>query len=164
VVLGKLGRAADDTYVVWLWWIAFIRRVIDSIGEGWFPRERSGVVICSHLKSTPFARDLSLYSSKKVFWQGILLDMVEMKCIIYGHVQGVQYRVYAQDSAVALDLVGYVKNNPDGSVEVLAQGLPDVLKAFVEYLYEGSLLAKVESVSVEWQTARKTFTEFSVLH
>jgi len=90
--------------------------------------------------------------------------MVEMKCTIYGKVQGVQYRVYAQDSAVELNLVGYVKNNSDGSVEVLAQGLPDVLKEFVEYLYEGSLLAKVESVSVEWQTARKTFTEFSVLH
>jgi len=87
-----------------------------------------------------------------------------MKCTIYGKVQGVQYRVYAQDSAVELNLVGYVKNNSDGSVEVLAQGLPDVLKEFVEYLYEGSLLAKVESVSVEWQTARKTFTEFSVLH
>ena len=90
--------------------------------------------------------------------------MVEMKCTIYGKVQGVQYRVYAQDSAVELDIVGYVRNNPDGSVEVLAQGLPDVLKEFVEYLYEGSLLAKVESVSVEWQSARKTFTEFSVLH
>jgi acylphosphatase len=90
--------------------------------------------------------------------------MVEMRCTVYGKVQGVRYRVYAQDSAVELDLVGYVKNNPDGSIEVVAQGLPDVLKEFVEYLYEGSLLAKVESVSVEWHTARKTFTEFSVLH
>jgi acylphosphatase len=79
-------------------------------------------------------------------------------------VQGVQYRVYAQDSAVELDLVGYVKNLPDGTVEVLAQGMPDILKEFVEYLYEGSLSAGVESVSVDWQTPTKTFTEFSVLH
>jgi len=79
-------------------------------------------------------------------------------------VQGVQYRVYAQDSAVALDLVGYVKNLPDGSVEVLAQGMPETLKEFVEYLYEGSLSSAVESLSVDWQTASKTFTEFSVLH
>ncbi len=90
--------------------------------------------------------------------------MVEMRCVIYGHVQGVQYRVYAQDSAVALDVVGYVQNNSDGSVEVVAQGIPDVLKEFVEYLYEGSLLAKVDSVSVEWQSPKTTYTEFSVLH
>lgn len=87
-----------------------------------------------------------------------------MRCVIVGKVQGVQYRVYAQDSAVALELVGYVRNLPDGTVEVLAQGMPDTLKEFVEYLYEGSLSSEVESLSVEWQTAKKTFTEFSVLH
>lgn len=90
--------------------------------------------------------------------------MVEMRCVIYGKVQGVQYRVYAQDSAVELDLVGYVKNLPDGTVVVLAQGMPDILKSFVEYLYEGSLSSVVESVSVDWQTPSKIFTEFSVLH
>lgn len=90
--------------------------------------------------------------------------MIQMRCVIVGKVQGVQYRVYAQDSAVALELVGYVRNLPDGTVEVLAQGMPDILKEFVEYLYEGSLSSEVESLSVEWQTVKKTFTEFSVLH
>ena len=90
--------------------------------------------------------------------------MIQMRCVIFGKVQGVQYRVYAQDSAVELDLVGQVKNLPDGTVEVLAQGMPDTLKEFVEYLYEGSLSSMVESVSVDWQTVDKTFTEFSVLH
>lgn len=96
--------------------------------------------------------------------QGILLYMVEMRCTIYGTVQGVKYRVYAQDSAVELDIVGYVRNMTDGSVLVVAQGMPDTLKSYVEYLYEGSLLAKVDSVSVEWQTPKTTYTEFSVLH
>ena len=90
--------------------------------------------------------------------------MIEMRCVIYGKVQNVQYRVYAQDSAVELDVVGYVKNLPDGTVEVLAQGMPDTLKEFVEYPYEGSLSSAVESVSVDWHTPKKTFTEFSVLH
>jgi acylphosphatase len=57
-----------------------------------------------------------------------------------------------------------VRNLSNGTVEVLAQGMPDTLKEFVEYLYEGSLSAEVESLSVDWQSARKTFTEFSVLH
>lgn len=90
--------------------------------------------------------------------------MLEIRCTVYGKVQAVQYRVYAQDSAVKLDLVGYVKNQTDGTVEVLAQGMPDTLKEYVEYLYEGSLSSVVDSVSVEWQTPEKTFTEFSVLH
>jgi len=87
-----------------------------------------------------------------------------MRCVIVGKVQGVQYRVYAQDSAVELEVVGYVRNLSDGTVEVVAQGMPDTLKEFVEYLYEGSLSSKVESVGVDWQSIKETYTEFSVLH
>lgn len=87
-----------------------------------------------------------------------------MKAEIAGRVQGVAYRAYVQEAATALNLVGWVKNRPDGTVTVLAQGKPEDLKEFVEYLNEGSLHAKVEAVAVEWQNVDKTFTEFSVLH
>jgi acylphosphatase len=90
--------------------------------------------------------------------------MIEMCAVVSGKVQGVRYRTYVQESATELDLVGYVKNLTDGTVEVVAQGLPDTLKEFVEYLNEGSLLAKVESVSIDWRSARKTYQEFSVLY
>jgi acylphosphatase len=90
--------------------------------------------------------------------------MIEMYAVVTGKVQGVRYRTYVQESATELDLVGYVKNLNDGTVEVVAQGLPDTLKEFVEYLNEGSLLAKVESVSIDWRSARKTYLEFSVLY
>ena len=90
--------------------------------------------------------------------------MVEIQCVVSGKVQGVAYRAYVQDSATLLELVGYVRNNQDGTVAVLAQGAPDILKSFVEYLYEGSLLAQVEGVSVEWGSPRIAYTEFSVLH
>jgi acylphosphatase len=78
-------------------------------------------------------------------------------------VQGVRYRDYVQVSASSLGLLGYVRNLPDGSVEVVAEGEPDVLKELVEYLNEGSLLSKVESVSVDWESAEETYIEFSVL-
>lgn len=90
--------------------------------------------------------------------------MVEMYCVVTGKVQQVAYRAYVQESATELEVVGYVRNLSDGSVEILAQGLPDTLKEFVEYLHEGSLMAKVESVAVDWRSPRKTFSEFSVLH
>lgn len=90
--------------------------------------------------------------------------MVEMYCVVTGKVQQVAYRAYVQESATELEVVGYVRNLSDGSVEILAQGLPETLKEFVEYLHEGSLMAKVESVAVDWRSPRKTFSEFSVLH
>lgn len=90
--------------------------------------------------------------------------MVEMHCIVTGNVQGVAYRTYVQESATELELVGYVKNKKDGSVEVVAQGFPETLKEFVEYLHEGSLTSKVDGVAVDWRTPHKTFDEFSVLH
>lgn len=90
--------------------------------------------------------------------------MVEMYAVVTGKVQGVMYRTYVQEAATTLGLVGYIRNAPDGTVLVLAQGLPDILKEFVEYLHEGSLLSKVESVAIDWRSARATYSEFSVLH
>lgn len=88
--------------------------------------------------------------------------MMEIYCVVSGKVQGVRFRDYAQVSANELGLKGWVKNMPDGTVTVCAQGLPDILKEYVEYLHEGSLQAKVEAVSVDWRTAKLTFEDFSI--
>jgi acylphosphatase len=90
--------------------------------------------------------------------------MIEMYAVVTGKVQGVMYRSYIQEAATNLGITGYTKNAPDGSVLVLAQGLPDVLKEFVEYLNEGSSLSRVESVGIDWRSVGVTYTEFSVLH
>lgn len=90
--------------------------------------------------------------------------MIEMYCTVTGKVQGVRYRDFVQVSAGELGLKGYIRNNADGTVIVVAQGLPDTLKEMVEYLHEGSLQAKVDGVAVEWRTASVTYDDFSVLH
>lgn len=90
--------------------------------------------------------------------------MIEISCSITGKVQNVSYRVYVQDAATELGLVGYVRNCADGSVEVCAQGLTDTLKDFVEYLYEGSLRSVVEGVAVDWRTPKQVYQEFSIYH
>ena len=86
-----------------------------------------------------------------------------MRAIITGKVQGVRFRDYVQGVAGELGLVGYVRNQSDGSVFVLAQGDPDLLKSLVEYLNEGSSLARVDGVAVEWGTASVTYSDFSLL-
>lgn len=90
--------------------------------------------------------------------------MHQIECVVTGQVQGVAYRVYAQDAATDLGLRGYVKNMPDGTVFVCAQGDRDTLHDFVEYLHEGSLRAKVESVSVEWGSIVHEFDDFGIVH
>ena len=91
------------------------------------------------------------------------LAMMEIYCIVSGAVQNVRYRDYVQTSATQLCLTGWVRNLPDGTVAVCAQGLPDTLKELVEYLHEGSLQAKVDAVSVDWRTAKRIATDFSIL-
>jgi len=86
----------------------------------------------------------------------------EIRAKIEGRVQMVMYRDFAQRKARAFDVVGYVKNLPDGTVEVVAQGTPDALKALIETLHEGSILARVDSVAVEWRAPSDRFDDFTI--
>lgn len=88
----------------------------------------------------------------------------EVHAFVSGKVQGVAYRDFVQRCAKSLELTGWVKNGDDGRVEVLAQGLPENLKKFVELLHEGSVLSSVESVSVDWKTPAEHFDDFSVIY
>ncbi len=86
----------------------------------------------------------------------------EIRCIISGRVQMVMYRDFAQRKASSLGVVGWVRNLPDGTVEVIAQGTPDSLKLYIEYLHEGSILARVDAVGVEWRPPSGEFDDFVI--
>jgi acylphosphatase len=87
----------------------------------------------------------------------------EIICVISGKVQRVGYRDFVLQAAKRLELTGYVRNKEDGTVEILAQGLPDDLKLFIEELHEGSVLAEVESVSADWRSPKEQYDDFGVL-
>lgn len=86
----------------------------------------------------------------------------EAVCIVTGDVQKVGYRDYAQTEAKICAVTGWIKNQPDGTVHVLVQGVPDAVKYFIEVLHEGSVLAEVRDVSVEWRSPQQLFTDFVV--
>ncbi len=65
---------------------------------------------------------------------------------IRGRVQGVGYRWWAAGEARWLGLAGWVRNRPDGSVELLAIGLPGDIERLVEACRSGPPAAKVTSV------------------
>ena len=88
----------------------------------------------------------------------------EIHCKIEGRVQLVMFRDFAQRKARGLDINGWVKNLDDGTVEVVAQGSPDALKAYIEKLHEGSILSRVDSVSVEWRAPSGQFDDFRIMY
>ena len=87
----------------------------------------------------------------------------EIECIVFGRVQMVLYRDFAQRKATALGLTGTVENLPDGSVRVLAQGEREQLKLFLEHLRKGPVLGKVHEVKTVWRQPIKTFHTFTIL-
>ncbi|MCS7297618.1 MAG: acylphosphatase [Bacteroidia bacterium] len=68
---------------------------------------------------------------------------------IYGRVQGVFFRKYAQMTAQALGIGGFVRNEPDGSVLAEIEGAEEELERFVQWAHRGSPAARVERVEVE---------------
>lgn len=74
------------------------------------------------------------------------MSTVARKFLIRGEVQGVGYRFFAQRAAATHQVVGYVRNEPDGSVEVLAQGPATSVEAFKNDLAAGPQWATVEQL------------------
>src|SRR5262245_53012021 len=84
------------------------------------------------------------------------LEPARFQAIVTGRVQGVGYRFYAQERAVAQGLGGTVRNLPNGSVEVEAEGPRAVLEEYLKELREGPPAARVSDIAVRWLPAQGT--------
>jgi acylphosphatase len=71
--------------------------------------------------------------------------------IVRGRVQGVFFRTEACDRAASLGLGGWVRNNPDGSVEAVFEGERERVESMVDWCRRGPALAQVENVDVAWE-------------
>lgn len=88
--------------------------------------------------------------------------MNEVLIQVFGRVQGVFYRAYVEKEAKNHNLTGWVKNNSDRSVTILAQGQKEKLKEFIEWCKKGSPLSKVKSVKIVWQKPTQEFKDFKI--
>jgi acylphosphatase len=66
--------------------------------------------------------------------------------VVRGRVQGVGFRWFVEREAHILGIAGWVRNNHDGSVEVLAQGTRDQLSGLRSRLQQGPRAARVDQV------------------
>ena len=88
--------------------------------------------------------------------------MKRLHAMVTGRVQGVSFRNFVQAQAQRLRLVGWVRNTPDGTVEVVAEG-EDVALSHLELLLEkGPPLARVEEVEADYGIPSGEFTDFSI--
>lgn len=72
--------------------------------------------------------------------------MIAARFHVAGRVQGVAFRAYTLERALALGVRGYARNLRDGRVEVLACGTPDAVQSLGDWLWQGSPAARVSDV------------------
>ena len=87
--------------------------------------------------------------------------MSSVRFLVRGKVQGVWFRAATQQQALALQLQGYARNLPDGSVEVLAQGDDQCLAALEAWLWQGPPLAEVADVQREDDASAPALSGFT---
>jgi acylphosphatase len=88
--------------------------------------------------------------------------MERLHAVVRGSVQGVGFRYFIQRKARQLGLRGWVRNNDDGTVELLAEGSRSDLEQLMMAAEEGPRMARVQRVEVQWSSATGGLDEFDL--
>lgn len=85
-----------------------------------------------------------------------------LEATVRGRVQGVGFRYFVVRLAAELGLTGWVANELDGTVRVVAEGTRSALEQLLAELHEGPRGARVEHVASSWLAASGGFARFGV--
>jgi acylphosphatase len=89
-------------------------------------------------------------------------ELTRLRAVVQGHVQGVFFRETTRRRGESLGLTGFARNLPDGtSVEVVAEGKKEDLKALADFLRVGPPAARVDRVETEWSDFSGEYEEFT---
>jgi acylphosphatase len=92
-----------------------------------------------------------------------MADEEARRWVVVGQVQGVGYRYFARQAAVGLGVRGWVRNLPDGWVEIQAAGAPEALESLKAELRRGPRGAVVEDVEEERLVQIPTWQAFNIV-
>lgn len=81
---------------------------------------------------------------------------------VKGRVQGVFFRAHTQETAEHFELTGWVRNTPDGAVEIIAEGEENNLNSFVEWCHKGPPSAMVSAVECQYSNSSGEFSSFRI--
>lgn len=79
-----------------------------------------------------------------------------------GRVQGVGFRMTAEEAAHRTGVAGWVKNLRDGRVEVVAEGEKQQLIELVDAIRYGPMRNFIQHIHVEWNPATNAFSKFEI--
>lgn len=91
-----------------------------------------------------------------------MTDRARVEAVAHGRVQGVGFRMFVVDEARQLGLVGWVANEPAGTVRCVAEGHRADLERLVAVLREGPSGAFVDRVDVTYGPATAAFDRFII--
>src|SRR6266566_442288 len=90
------------------------------------------------------------------------INMERLHAVIRGDVQGVGFRYFVLRKAQQLGLRGWVRNNDDGTVELVAEGARQDLEQLKRAVGEGPRMARVDRVDTRWQSATGNLDGFDL--
>ncbi|MFH0762121.1 MAG: acylphosphatase [Bacteroidota bacterium] len=76
---------------------------------------------------------------------------VKVEILVTGRVQGVGYRFWIRNQAIQLNLTGFVRNNPDQSVSIVAEGNPEALNVLIAQCRQGPPRCSVSDIEYSFQ-------------
>ena len=88
--------------------------------------------------------------------------MKALKATVSGKVQGVWFRDFTRKEATKLNVVGWVKNMPDGTVYLEAEGEEEQLNHLEKWLHVGSPMSRVNRIEVEWTEPTDEYSTFEM--
>jgi acylphosphatase len=88
--------------------------------------------------------------------------IVARRYVVTGRVQGVGFRFFTADAAFREQIAGLVRNLPDGSVEVMAEGDADAMTRFEIALRTGPRGARVDRVTTDLEAPTGSYRGFSI--
>lgn len=89
-------------------------------------------------------------------------DYARLRLVVTGRVQGVFFRRATADEARTLGVRGWVRNLPDGRVEIVVEGKRSNLKILAAWAHLGPPAASVTGVDEQWSEFRNEFSGFRV--
>ena len=89
-------------------------------------------------------------------------NLTRFHIFVSGLVQGVFYRQSTKEKAEELGLTGWVRNLPDGRVEIVAEGEEKKIKELIDWAKKGPISAEVRDLEADFEEYKNQFSEFKI--
>lgn len=94
-----------------------------------------------------------------------MAETTRIRMLISGRVQGVFYRLHTREQSQRIGVRGWVRNLPDGRVEVLAEGTSEQIRLLEACCWEGPPYARVHDIQVKEELVREgEFSSFEIVY